>query len=77
MEDFICNVMYRWSPIIFSYRVDQMEGNKGFIVDVKILLCFDFDGNLTCIPTKDGLHLLKNQEIPLCDEVFPFDNKSE
>lgn len=63
--------------VVYSYRVEKMEDYGGFFVDVKILLCFDFDGNLTCIPTKDGLHLLKNQEIPLCDEVFPFDNKSE
>lgn len=71
------NVMYRWCPTIFSYRVDQMEGNKGFIVDVKILICFDFDGHSTCIPTNDGLHLLKNQEIPLCDKNFSFDFNSK
>lgn len=48
-----------------------MEGNKGFIVDVEIFICFDFDGNLICIPTNNGLHLLKSQEIPLCDKRFP------
>lgn len=63
--------------LVYSYKVEKMEGYRGFIVDVKILICFDFDGNLTCIPTKDGLPLLKNQEIPLCDKEFPFDNKSE
>lgn len=49
-----------------------MEGNKGFIVDAEIFICFAFDGNLTCIPTNNGLRLLKSQEIPLCDKHFPF-----
>jgi hypothetical protein len=45
-----------------------MDGNKGFIVDLGILICFDFDGKTICIPTNDGLHLLKDQQIPLCDQ---------
>ena len=64
-------------PNFSSYGIDQMEGNKGFIVDVKILICFDFDGHQICIPTSDGLHLLKNQEIPLCDKNFSLDFNSE
>lgn len=54
-----------------------MDGNKGFIVDLKILICFDFDGKAVCIPTKDGLHLLKDQEIPLCDQNTLIDLSSE
>lgn len=47
-------------------------------MDVEIFICFDFDGNLICIPTNNGLHLLKSQEIPLCDKHFPhkFSSKS-
>ncbi|XP_062579219.1 uncharacterized protein LOC134241150, partial [Saccostrea cucullata] len=55
-------------PVEIMYRLDQIPGNKGFIVDLRILICFDFDVKTTCIPTNDGIHLLKNQEIPLCDQ---------
>lgn len=52
----------------FRYTIDQMEENKGFIVDVKVIICFYMDGKKYCIPTDDGLHLLKTQEIPACDQ---------
>ena len=50
------------------YKIEQMEENKGFIVDVKVMMCFPMDGKKYCIPTDDGLHLLKSQEIPVCDQ---------
>ncbi|XP_062593831.1 uncharacterized protein LOC134255325, partial [Saccostrea cucullata] len=55
-------------PVEITYKIEQIPGNKGFIVDLRILICFDFDVKVACIPTNDGLHLLKNQEIPLCDQ---------
>lgn len=45
-----------------------MEGNKGFIVDVKVSICFPLDDETICIPNDEGLHLLKNEEIPVCDQ---------
>lgn len=54
-----------------------MEGNKGFVADVNIFICFDFDEKHICIPTNNGLHLLKNQEIPLCDKKYSHDLRSE
>lgn len=37
-----------------------MEGNKGFIVDVEIFICFDFDGNFICIFINNGFYFLKS-----------------
>ena len=48
--------------------IDQMAENKGFIVDVKVSICFPLDDEKICIPTDEGLHLLKNEEIPVCDQ---------
>lgn len=45
-----------------------MEENKGFIVDVKVMICLPMDGKKYCIPSDEGLHLLHNQEIPICDQ---------
>lgn len=45
-----------------------MEENKGFIVDVKVMICLPIDGKKYCIPSDEGLHLLHNQEIPICDQ---------
>jgi hypothetical protein len=42
-----------------------MGDGQGFIVDVIVKICFPFDGVPLCVPTEDGLHLLKNQEIPI------------
>lgn len=50
------------------YMIDQMAENKGFIVDVKVSICFPLDDEKICIPTDEGLHLLKNEEIPVCDQ---------
>lgn len=54
--------------VMFRYKIDQMEGNKGFIVDVKVMICLPMDGKKYCIPSDEGLHLLHNQEIPVCDQ---------
>jgi hypothetical protein len=67
----------KYVVFFFRYKIDQMAGNKGFIVDLKILICFDFNGKTICIPTNDGLHLLKDQEIPLCDQNTLIDFNSE
>lgn len=45
-----------------------MEENKGFVVDVKVMICLPMDGKKYCIPSDEGLHLLHNQEIPICDQ---------
>jgi hypothetical protein len=47
-----------------------MGDGQGFIVDVIVKICFPFDGVPLCVPTEDGLHLLKNQEIPICSRNF-------
>lgn len=45
-----------------------MAENKGFIVDVKVSICFPLDDENICIPTEEGLHLLQKEEIPVCDQ---------
>lgn len=52
----------------FRYFIDQMAENKGFIVDVKVSICFPLDDEKICIPTEEGLHLLQKEEIPVCDQ---------
>lgn len=52
----------------FRYFIDQMAENKGFIVDVKVSICFPLDDENICIPTEEGLHLLQKEEIPVCDQ---------
>lgn len=44
-----------------------MGGGEGFIIDAIVTICIPFDDNEPfCAPTPDGLHLLKNQQVPLC-----------
>ncbi|XP_076116635.1 uncharacterized protein LOC143084113 [Mytilus galloprovincialis] len=56
-------------PITINYSIDKMPNGQGFIVDVKITICFPLGDDPFCIPEK-GLHMLQHQEIPACSKNF-------
>lgn len=37
-----------------------MEENKGFVVDVKVMICLFLDGKKYCILSDEGLYLFYN-----------------
>lgn len=53
-----------------------MPNGQGFIVDVKITICFPLGDDPFCIP-EHGLHMLQHQEIPACSKNFTDMMKSE
>ncbi|XP_076116682.1 uncharacterized protein LOC143084161 [Mytilus galloprovincialis] len=56
-------------PITINYSIDKMGDGQGFIVDVKITICFPLGDDPFCIP-EHGLHMLQHQEIPACSKNF-------
>ncbi|VDI06314.1 Hypothetical predicted protein [Mytilus galloprovincialis] len=56
-------------PITINYSIDKMPNGQGFIVDVKITICFPLGDDPFCIP-EHGLHMLQHQEIPACSKNF-------
>ena len=46
-----------------------MDNGLGFIIDVKVTICFPLGDSPLCVP-EDGLHILKHQEIPACSKNF-------
>lgn len=75
--------MSKWCIIKFHnlklrYTIDKMGGGQGFIVDCTVRICFPFDGDPFCVPIEEGLHLLNQQEIPLCSRnITQLFNKSK
>ncbi|XP_052090897.1 uncharacterized protein LOC127727822 [Mytilus californianus] len=57
------------APVQIEYSVDKMADGKGFIVDVLIKICLPIDSDEHCIP-QNGIHLLQQQEVPLCSDDF-------
>ncbi|VDI70196.1 Hypothetical predicted protein [Mytilus galloprovincialis] len=57
------------APVQIEYSIDKMADGKGFIVDVLIKICLPIDSDQHCIP-QNGIHLLQQQEVPLCSDDF-------
>jgi hypothetical protein len=56
--------LYLYGCIIFRYSV--ANGDQGFTVDMTLKICFPDGDVMYCVPTTDGIPLVRNQFFPFC-----------
>ncbi|KAK3102203.1 hypothetical protein FSP39_009587 [Pinctada imbricata] len=54
-------------PVQIEYNIARLSGDLGFRVSLRVVICFPLDAEEYCVPSKDGLELLRNEIIPTCD----------
>ena len=60
----------------FRYSIAQKGANQGYIVDVKLKICLNLDGQEFCIPTNE-IHFMNQVEIPVCQTRSLVDFRSK
>ncbi|XP_062616058.1 uncharacterized protein LOC134277763, partial [Saccostrea cucullata] len=56
-------------PVKIVYKISKIEESRGFLVDMRLTICFPIVGNKFCIPNEKGFLLLENQEIRECGSI--------
>lgn len=58
------------------YSIAQKENNQGYIVDVKLKICLNLDGQEFCIPINE-MHFMNQVDIPVCQTRSLVDFRSK
>lgn len=74
---FVCKLYvlccYKYSS---RYSIAQKGNNQGYIVDVKLKICLNLDGQEFCIPINE-MHIMNQVDIPVCQSRSLVDFRSK
>lgn len=64
---------YKYSS---RYSIAQKGNNQGYVVDVRLKICLNLDGQEFCIPINE-MHFMNQVDIPVCQSRSLVDFRSK